>query len=108
MYKFALLCLVLFSSAVNATSINDDFKEMTAGSEFITSVTFSEKLELEVILDKTVRGNGTLLIGNTLLKIKDANADDGKVYQGEYLEVFFHDINSDGTKELIEANRVTH
>ena len=101
MYKFVLVFMTIFSLSASAETINSQIRNMKAGGDLITSVQLTQTLVIEVILDKTVRGNGTLLIGNTLLKIRDANADDMLTYQNEYLDVFFHDVNSDGVKDII-------
>ncbi len=101
MNKLIFFCLVLFSQTVNATPINNKIKGMTEGTELTMSVKLNEMVKIEAILDKTVRGNGTLFIGHTLLKIRDTNPDDGLIYQDGYLNVFLHDVNSDGVNDLI-------
>lgn len=105
-----LILTLLFINSFQATSknISNEMKLMSAGQEVLTSLNISDAISLEVILDKTVRGNGTVLIGESLLKIKDSYSDDNWVYENEYLDIQLSDVNNDGISEIIVSGISKH
>lgn len=109
-YMRKLILTLLFINSFQATSknISNEMKLMSAGQEVLTSLNISDAISLEVILDKTVRGNGTVLIGESLLKIKDSYSDDNWVYENEYLDIQLSDVNNDGISEIIVSGISKH
>jgi len=101
MNKFILMFFIFFAPITFAKDIVSQHKNMKEGEELVTSINLGKGLKIEAVLDKTVRGNGTLLIGNTLLRIRDLFSDDLVTYHNEYLDVSCKDINADGINELI-------
>lgn len=55
---------------------------------------FSAKSEI------TTKGNGTIQLGNLLIRVYDTH-DDGIVYKNNELEVYLQDLTGDGNRELI-------
>ncbi len=61
---------------------------------------FNNKLQFNVMLEGTSKGNGTLKIHNLNLRLFDQH-DDGVVYEGGLLKIDFKDLNNDKLSEII-------
>ncbi|HEY7773179.1 MAG TPA: hypothetical protein VIC26_08350 [Marinagarivorans sp.] len=64
------------------------------------AIPLGSKLSVEATIEKTAKGNGTIQIGNLLLRIYDVH-DDGFVYENELLDFALADLDGDSIKEII-------
>lgn len=88
MRNCVFLFIFIFSFLSIAGEVDESLKKMADGEEII-SVSLKSGKSVEVILDRTSKGNGTMLLGdNTLIRIMDLH-NDGFIYEGGYLNVDF-------------------
>lgn len=75
-------------------------EENDSGVTQLVPIPLGSHLTVEVAIEKTAKGNGTVQIGKLLLRIYDVHSD-GLVYENELLDVGLADLDGDSIKELI-------
>jgi len=102
---------LLASYACGQVIHRGDFKPAKGGmpgeERYERSVEIGHGINLDAVIDVTVRRNGTLRVGNLKLRVLD-EYDDGKVYVGGLLHVEFIDVTGDGFKDLVITGTVIH
>lgn len=93
--------LVFLASEVYADSISLQMSNLEHGTEQEISIKISADKTISAVLDKTTKGNGTLLLGDySLLRIYDTHGD-GYYYEDKVLNIELADITGNGLNELI-------
>ena len=88
MKNFIFLLMLILSFSSIAGEVDKSLKNMADGERTI-AVSLKNGKIVEVILDRTSKGNGTMLLGdNALIRIMDLH-NDGFIYEGGYLNVDF-------------------
>ena len=100
-YVFFFLLMYSAIASVHAESISKQMKELEHGTEKEIVIKVSQSNVLKVVLDKTMKGNGTLLLGNySLLRIYDTH-NDGYYYMDDVLNIELTDVTGNGFNELV-------
>lgn len=105
-----IVSLILITSCASATEVQVQerlssfyrFQGEASDSGIVQSVPLQigKNLTLDAAIEKTAKGNGTVQIGNLLLRIYDVH-DDGLVYENELLDLGLADLDGDSIKEVI-------
>ena len=97
---FSTSAIIFFlNSNIYANDINIELKNLQDDSEKLTSLNLGKR-KIDVTLSKTKRGNGTILILNSLIRLYDERVNT-YVYSKKYLKLDTIDLDSDGTMEII-------
>ena len=95
------LILLLLCVDIHALDLSLEIKKLPQGTTKILNIDIGEGQTLAVTLDKTSKGNGTILLDEyALLRIFDVH-NDGFTYKNEALNVVFRDIDFDNVDEII-------
>ncbi|MDH5628682.1 MAG: hypothetical protein OEY96_00875 [Gammaproteobacteria bacterium] len=93
-----LLCL--FSLSINAYDLSDELKDEEVYDK-VVNVEIGNGKSVELIFNKTSKGNGSMYLENSFfLHLWDVH-DEGYYFKNDYLKSDLIDISGDGFKEIV-------
>lgn len=95
-----LACAVALAQVLSRSELRSDVQLMPGERVLRQTVEIASSVKLDAVVEITPKGNGTLTIGNLMLRVLDEQ-DDGAVYQDGMATVEFADIDGDGYKDLV-------